>query len=473
VFKLSDLDLSLIGKTIYFKFTAWNAYGAGEQGLDEATSYSYTIDGWAKSLETPIDFTTGIAGAGKPADNATRNVVTYSASAPVSPVNGDLWVDLSGAFAVFKLRSGGAWQTGANALTAYNALSGKPVALSDINTTESAKLTGIEAEATKNAPGQLLRTQTFDTGEWTLSGGFSKQSGNWVATAWAKETAVLACSTTALSEVYTNSGRLPIQGGARIWQRWKVHNAAATGKTPMVAFWWYNAAGTFLSSVMPLTVTPALVPSGTSAYLEAAATAPIDAAFAVIGIQQTAGSAGSGHWAFAEPYLAYNQAGSNIGGDWATEITNRPVELTDGRIADVITPTGTIVAGKVSNSATNSASGTFNHTGWTTRGTVTLTPAAASSRIDVIVSGNIIVGDASAAGTFAEVRVMRGGVARYGPVTTSKQRGAPAPHAGTFSETGLTGSQTYTLEYRASATHGGGDPHSVDNSTITVTEYRA
>ncbi len=84
-----------------------------------------------------------VTGTGRPADNATRNNVTYSATAPASPVDGDLWVDTSGTFAVFKLRSGGAWLTGANALTAYNGLTGRPVALADINTTESSKLAGI------------------------------------------------------------------------------------------------------------------------------------------------------------------------------------------------------------------------------------------------------------------------------------------------------------------------------------------
>jgi hypothetical protein len=92
----------------------------------------------------------GITGSGKPADNATRNVVTYSGSAPSSPVDGDLWVDTAGTYAVFKLRSGGVWITGANALSAYNNLSGKPVALADINTTESTKLSGIADNATRN-----------------------------------------------------------------------------------------------------------------------------------------------------------------------------------------------------------------------------------------------------------------------------------------------------------------------------------
>lgn len=44
--KVSDLDLSLIGQTIYIKLTAFNTYEGGETELDEATEYSYTITGY-------------------------------------------------------------------------------------------------------------------------------------------------------------------------------------------------------------------------------------------------------------------------------------------------------------------------------------------------------------------------------------------------------------------------------------------
>jgi hypothetical protein len=71
---LPDLDLSLIGKTIYVKCTAFNTYGAGEQSLADATAYTYTITGWAKALETPVDFLTGVGGSTKPANNATRDL---------------------------------------------------------------------------------------------------------------------------------------------------------------------------------------------------------------------------------------------------------------------------------------------------------------------------------------------------------------------------------------------------------------
>ncbi|QCI92320.1 phage tail protein [Novosphingobium sp. EMRT-2] len=120
---------------------ARDAYGAALYDLAQAIdAKAATLAQWA-----------GIGGWGKPQDNATRNVVTYATSDP-GGVDGDLWVDISGTYAVFKLRLGGTWVVGANALNAYNALSGKPIALADINTTESSKLAGIAAGATVGAP---------------------------------------------------------------------------------------------------------------------------------------------------------------------------------------------------------------------------------------------------------------------------------------------------------------------------------
>ena len=123
-----------------------------------------------------------VTGTGRPADNATRNVVTYSATAPASPVDGDLWVDTSATFAVFKVRSGGAWVTGANALSAYNALSGKPVALSDINTTESSKLAGIAAGAdvtsANTAAGIAGQAATATSSDFAAVTGTTKPANN-------------------------------------------------------------------------------------------------------------------------------------------------------------------------------------------------------------------------------------------------------------------------------------------------------
>lgn len=169
---LSDLNLNMIGQTVYIKLTAFNIYGRAEQDLAAATAYTYTITGNMKALETPVDFA-NVGGPTKPADNATRNIVTYSATEPASPANGDLWVDTSGTYAVFKLRSGGAWVTGANALSAYNALSGKPVALADINTTESSKLAGIQPGADVTA--QNTAAAVVGQSAWTTYQGLTPQ----------------------------------------------------------------------------------------------------------------------------------------------------------------------------------------------------------------------------------------------------------------------------------------------------------
>lgn len=55
-----------------------------------------------------------VSGAGRPADNATKNAVTYSTSAPSSPTDGDLWVDTSVSPRVWRVRLGGAWQPAAS-----------------------------------------------------------------------------------------------------------------------------------------------------------------------------------------------------------------------------------------------------------------------------------------------------------------------------------------------------------------------
>lgn len=141
-----DLWVDTSGTYAIFKLRSGGTWITGANALAAYNALSGTPVALADINTTESAKLTGIA------TGATRNVVTYGSLEPVSPINGDLWVDLSGTYAVFKLRSGGAWVTGANALSAYNALSGTPVSLSDINTTESSKLAGIQAGATVGAP---------------------------------------------------------------------------------------------------------------------------------------------------------------------------------------------------------------------------------------------------------------------------------------------------------------------------------
>ena len=64
----------------------------------------------------------GVTGTGKPADGATVNNVTYSATAPASPVNGDIWVDTTAAPYIVKIRVSGVWQAASNYTTNTNQL---------------------------------------------------------------------------------------------------------------------------------------------------------------------------------------------------------------------------------------------------------------------------------------------------------------------------------------------------------------
>jgi hypothetical protein len=57
--KSGPLDLSMIGKTIYFKFTSFNTYNAAEELLSAVTAYTYTITGALAKL--PPAAVTGMA----------------------------------------------------------------------------------------------------------------------------------------------------------------------------------------------------------------------------------------------------------------------------------------------------------------------------------------------------------------------------------------------------------------------------
>jgi len=81
-----------------------------------------TVSGTVTAAPGSVATWATITGTGKPADNATKNTVTYSSSAPVSPTNGDIWVDTSVTPNVSKYRISGAWQIGANYSTNTNQL---------------------------------------------------------------------------------------------------------------------------------------------------------------------------------------------------------------------------------------------------------------------------------------------------------------------------------------------------------------
>jgi len=71
--KSGALDLSLVGKSVYFKFTSFNIYGGGEQSLADVSAYSYQITG--ELLKLPPSDVTGISIA--PSNNGS--LITWNA----------------------------------------------------------------------------------------------------------------------------------------------------------------------------------------------------------------------------------------------------------------------------------------------------------------------------------------------------------------------------------------------------------
>jgi hypothetical protein len=101
---LSDLDLKLIGQTVYIKLTAFNTYRTGEQDLSAVSAYTYTITGNVLALQTPIDFATGVGGITKPAPYAGTSLGLVDVS-----YSGTLTIKANG---FIGNGSGGDWTTG-------------------------------------------------------------------------------------------------------------------------------------------------------------------------------------------------------------------------------------------------------------------------------------------------------------------------------------------------------------------------
>lgn len=98
----------------------------------QGTAPASPIDGdlWADTSATPNVIKVRVAGAWQVAGNlvtqgtdigvangATKNILYRQATAPTSPVDGDVWVDTSLTPTVTKIRVGGAWQNAANLVT--------------------------------------------------------------------------------------------------------------------------------------------------------------------------------------------------------------------------------------------------------------------------------------------------------------------------------------------------------------------
>jgi predicted phage tail protein len=119
-----------------------------------------------------------VTGTGKPADNATANNITKSATEPTTSVNGDIWVDTSLTPNVTKVRVGGAWQSAATNTTNTNQLtdgaglgssavwtsvSSRPTSLATLNATDGTNLsTAITNASTASSNASTALTAVND-----------------------------------------------------------------------------------------------------------------------------------------------------------------------------------------------------------------------------------------------------------------------------------------------------------------------
>jgi hypothetical protein len=120
----------------------------------------------------------GVTGTGKPADNATKNTITAATTAPSSPTDGDVWVDTNAPVTI-KTRVSGAWVASGNVATS----------LSQVNSTEATKLSGIATGATVNivSSGVFASRPAGANGDFYYSTDtkvlYQKVAGAWVQSA--------------------------------------------------------------------------------------------------------------------------------------------------------------------------------------------------------------------------------------------------------------------------------------------------
>lgn len=177
-----------------------------------------------------------VTGAGRPADGATVNNVTYSASAPVTPANGDIWVDTSTTPYKTKVRVASAWQIAGNYTTGTSHLTDDAGLGTTANWTNVASrpthLTDGRIAAALNADGDLVRAIP----ESTLTGSnvLRRAGGGLFAGSLAATRNETTYSTTAPAspdngDIWVDTSVTPFRTKIRIAGAWQIAGNYTTG----------------------------------------------------------------------------------------------------------------------------------------------------------------------------------------------------------------------------------------------------
>lgn len=256
--------------------SAWTAYSSAV-----TASSTYTVPG--SSLATAIVGQAPAATDFTIQPGATKNTLSFSASAPVSPTDGDIWVDTSATPYVIKTRVSSAWQTSASyggvfGGTLYEAGGGAVATLANFKT-----ILGTAAAITGQAPAAT------DT---TIQAGATKNTLTYSASAPGSPTN---------GDIWVDTSTTPIVIKTRVAGVWQ--NSG-------------NYGGVFGDSLLE-------AGGGAVATLSNFKTAlGTAAAIAGQGALATAASAA-----------------------WGSQVSGRPTELTDGRVAAGLDASGYVSAG--------------------------------------------------------------------------------------------------------------------------------
>lgn len=207
-----------------------------------------------------------------------------------------------------------------------------------------------EDGATLNRPGNLLKDSSFTL--WTLQANVTYGAAP-AGSGWGEPPSnpVLLIDLATILAAGSNfeTERWPANAGERIYGTILAAAANAANQPIKHYIAWYKADNTLISTSAETTLDIATwVPSGVGGTYRAStvtAVAPANTAFGRHVIATTA--VGTGTWRVAFPLVSRHEPGATVGANWSSNVTNRPTELTDGRVLAGLNSDGTIKAGKV------------------------------------------------------------------------------------------------------------------------------
>lgn len=206
-----------------------------------------------------------------------------------------------------------------------------------------------EDGATQNAVGSLLKNTSFEAPGWTLGTGFSAYvnttSGGWGESEQAN--VLLVDVPTAVGTYAFPNEFHPCAPERPVYWRGRAARSSDCNRDLIITFYFYDAGGNILTTE-PQTIRASDAVTGGVFYDFAffSTNAPTSAVYWRMVCEGCAGF-GVGAWRMDRWYPTTTAWGATNGADWSSNVTNRPTELTDGRVLAGLNSDGTIKAGKV------------------------------------------------------------------------------------------------------------------------------